>query len=137
MSLTISSNTFSAGYTPQLNSRVLKPQSATEPAQVKLLGNTDEDLVELSSLKSTPEENNISTENHNNFFNELNKDIPDPILPEINKSYGIMIAGIGGTGVVTIGAILGTAAQIDGKGSGVLDMTGLAQKGGSVKKNSY
>ena len=63
MSLTISSNTFSASYTPQLNSRVLKPQSATEPAQVKLLGNTDEDLVELSSLKSTPEENNISTEN--------------------------------------------------------------------------
>ena len=44
-----------------------------------------------------------------------------------------MIAGIGGTGVVTIGAILSTAAQIDGKGSGVLDMTGLAQKGGSVK----
>ena len=63
MSLTISSNTFSAGYTPQLNSRVLKPQSATEPAQVKLLGNTDEDSVELSSLKSTPEEKNISTEN--------------------------------------------------------------------------
>jgi len=44
-----------------------------------------------------------------------------------------MIAGIGGTGVVTIGAILATAAQIDEKGSGVLDMTGLAQKGGSVK----
>ena len=62
MSLTISSNTFSASYTPQLNSRVLKPQSATEPAQVKLLGNKDEDSVELSSLKSTPEENNISTE---------------------------------------------------------------------------
>ena len=63
MSLTISSNTFSAGYKTQLNSRVLKPQSVTEPAQVKLLGNTDEDSVELSSLKSTPEENNISTEN--------------------------------------------------------------------------
>ena len=43
------------------------------------------------------------------------------------------IAGIGGTGIVTIGAILGTAAQIDGRGAGVLDMTGLAQKGGSVK----
>ena len=63
MSLTILSNSLSLGYAPQLNSRVLKPQSATEPAQVKLLGNTDEDSVELSSLKSTPEENNISTEN--------------------------------------------------------------------------
>ena len=63
MSLTISSNTFSASYTPQLNSRVLKPQSATEPAQVKLLGNTDEDSVELTALKRTSEENEIPTEN--------------------------------------------------------------------------
>ncbi|MBI28737.1 MAG: hypothetical protein CFH21_00603 [Alphaproteobacteria bacterium MarineAlpha5_Bin11] len=70
---------------------------------------------------------------NSNFLKILDKKIEDPILPNINKSYGIMIAGIGGTGVVTIGAILGTAAEIDGKGSGVLDMTGLAQKGGSVK----
>jgi len=72
--------------------------------------------------------------NYNNeLLKKINTSISEPILPEINKSYGIMIAGIGGTGVVTIGAILATAAQIDGKGSGVLDMTGLAQKGGSVK----
>ena len=63
MSLTISSNTFSAGYTPQLNSRVPKSQGVADPPQVELLGNTDEDSVELTSLKSTPEENNISTEN--------------------------------------------------------------------------
>ena len=66
-------------------------------------------------------------------YNKINSKIEDPILPKINKSYGIMIAGIGGTGVVTIGAVLATAAQIDGRGSGVLDMTGLAQKGGAVK----
>ena len=62
MSLTISSNTFSASYTPQLNSRVLKPQSATEPAQVKLLGNTDEDSVELT-IKNISDENDISANN--------------------------------------------------------------------------
>ena len=67
------------------------------------------------------------------LIERINSTISEPILPEIQQSYGIMIAGIGGTGVVTIGAILATAAQIDGKGSGVLDMTGLAQKGGAVK----
>jgi len=70
---------------------------------------------------------------NNSLLEELKSNISEPILPKIYQSYGIMIAGIGGTGVVTIGAVLGTAAQIDGKGSGVLDMTGLAQKGGSVK----
>ena len=69
----------------------------------------------------------------NSLIDRINSNISEPILPEIPQSYGIMIAGIGGTGVVTIGAILATAAQIDGKGSGVLDMTGLAQKGGAVK----
>ena len=69
----------------------------------------------------------------NNFINSLDRIFEEPDLPKFEKSFGIMIAGIGGTGVVTIGAILGTAAQIDGKGSGVLDMTGLAQKGGAVK----
>ena len=75
----------------------------------------------------------LKTNVNNSLIERINSTISEPILPEIRQSYGIMIAGIGGTGVVTIGAILATAAQIDGKGSGVLDMTGLAQKGGAVK----
>ncbi len=49
-----------------------------------------------------------------------------------NATYGILVTGIGGTGVVTIGQILGMAAHLEGKGISVLDMAGLAQKGGAV-----
>jgi len=59
-------------------------------------------------------------------------DLPDPKLPAIDQTYGIIVTGIGGTGVVTIGAIIGMAAHLEGKGVGVLDMAGLAQKGGAV-----
>ncbi|MBI3516197.1 MAG: indolepyruvate ferredoxin oxidoreductase family protein [Proteobacteria bacterium] len=59
-------------------------------------------------------------------------DLPTPPLPAIDHPYGIVITGVGGTGVVTIGALLGMAAHIAGKGVSVLDMTGLAQKGGAV-----
>ena len=56
-----------------------------------------------------------------------------PILPTVaDKPYGVLITGIGGTGVVTIGAIMGTAAHIEGKGVTVLDQLGMAQKGGAV-----
>jgi indolepyruvate ferredoxin oxidoreductase len=58
--------------------------------------------------------------------------LPRPPLPDLVSPYGILIAGVGGTGVVTIGALLGMAAHLDGKGVTVLDMTGLAQKGGAV-----
>jgi indolepyruvate ferredoxin oxidoreductase len=58
--------------------------------------------------------------------------LPEPELPELAGGYGIVIAGIGGTGVVTIGAMLGMAAHLEGKAAAVLDMTGLAQKGGAV-----
>jgi indolepyruvate ferredoxin oxidoreductase len=57
---------------------------------------------------------------------------PAPTLPATERPYGIMVTGVGGTGVVTIGALIGMAAHLDGKGVTVLDMTGLAQKGGSV-----
>jgi indolepyruvate ferredoxin oxidoreductase len=56
-----------------------------------------------------------------------------PVLPSVaDKPYGVLITGIGGTGVVTIGAIMGTAAHIEGKGVTVLDQLGMAQKGGAV-----
>ncbi|MFO1085778.1 MAG: indolepyruvate ferredoxin oxidoreductase family protein [Reyranellaceae bacterium] len=58
---------------------------------------------------------------------------PAPSLPTVtDKPYGMLITGIGGTGVVTIGAILGMAAHIEGKGATVLDQLGMAQKGGAV-----
>ncbi|MEM9440974.1 MAG: indolepyruvate ferredoxin oxidoreductase family protein [Pseudomonadota bacterium] len=59
-------------------------------------------------------------------------DLPEPKLPSVDDGYGIVVAGVGGTGVVTIGALLGMAAHLEGKGAAVLDMTGLAQKGGPV-----
>jgi indolepyruvate ferredoxin oxidoreductase len=58
--------------------------------------------------------------------------LPEPRLPAIAKTYDIIITGVGGTGVVTIGGVLGMAAHVEGKGVGVLDMAGLAQKGGAV-----
>src|SRR5215470_17364224 len=58
--------------------------------------------------------------------------LPDPTLPPIKGTYDVIITGIGGTGVVTIGGVLGMAAHLENKGVGVIDMAGLAQKGGAV-----
>jgi len=58
--------------------------------------------------------------------------LPEPALPAIDKPYSMLVTGVGGTGVVTISAVLGQAAYLDGKGFGSIDMTGLAQKGGAV-----
>ncbi|MNX78086.1 indolepyruvate ferredoxin oxidoreductase [compost metagenome] len=60
------------------------------------------------------------------------EDVPLPRVPGLEQSYGVFIAGVGGTGVVTIGQLLGMAAHLEGKGCSVLDMAGLAQKGGAV-----
>jgi indolepyruvate ferredoxin oxidoreductase len=59
-------------------------------------------------------------------------EIPPPAPKPLDGPYNILIAGIGGTGVITIGATLGMAAHLDGKGCSVLDFTGLAQKNGAV-----
>jgi indolepyruvate ferredoxin oxidoreductase len=58
--------------------------------------------------------------------------LPEPTLPSLAVPYGLLIAGVGGTGVVTIGAVLGMAAHLEGRGVSVLDMTGMSQKGGAV-----
>jgi indolepyruvate ferredoxin oxidoreductase len=58
--------------------------------------------------------------------------LPEPEQPDLARPYGVFIAGVGGTGIVTIGQLLGMAAHLEGKGCSVLDMAGLAQKGGAV-----
>ena len=58
--------------------------------------------------------------------------LPEPAIAESGAPANIVVAGIGGTGVVTIGAVLGMAAHIAGKACTVLDSVGAAQKGGAV-----
>lgn len=58
--------------------------------------------------------------------------LPAPRLPALDRPWRILAAGIGGTGVVTIGHLIAMAAHLDGHATAVLDQTGLAQKGGAV-----
>ncbi len=60
--------------------------------------------------------------------------LPDPLLPAIpaGGTYDILVTGVGGTGVVTIGALLGMAAHLESKGCSIVDQLGMAQKGGAV-----
>ncbi|SEO95600.1 indolepyruvate ferredoxin oxidoreductase [Salinihabitans flavidus] len=63
---------------------------------------------------------------------DLPDDMPEPEIATIVDTHNVVITGVGGTGVVTIGAVLAQAAQIDGKAAGMMEMAGLAQKGGAV-----
>jgi indolepyruvate ferredoxin oxidoreductase len=58
--------------------------------------------------------------------------LPEPAVPELTAPYAILVTGIGGTGVLTVGALLGMAAHLEGRGCSVLDNTGAAQKNGAV-----
>ena len=58
--------------------------------------------------------------------------LPEPDLPATYEPYSIVVTGIGGTGVVTVGAVLSMAAHLESKGVSVLDVAGLAQKNGAV-----
>lgn len=58
--------------------------------------------------------------------------VPEPVLPSSQTAWGIVVAGVGGTGVITIGQLLGMAAHLEGKGIVTQDAAGLAQKGGST-----
>ena len=59
-------------------------------------------------------------------------DLAEPALPAIAGTHNVVITGVGGTGVVTVGAVLAMAAHLDGKAAGMMEMAGLAQKGGAV-----
>ncbi len=58
--------------------------------------------------------------------------LTEPERPALDEPYNIMVTGVGGTGVVTVGALIGMAAHIEGKGCSVLDKVGAAQKNGAV-----
>lgn len=58
--------------------------------------------------------------------------LPEPVLPAAESAWGIVVGGVGGTGVITIGSLLGMAAHLDGKGVITQDAGGLAQKGGAT-----
>ncbi|HSS63394.1 MAG TPA: indolepyruvate ferredoxin oxidoreductase family protein [Gammaproteobacteria bacterium] len=58
--------------------------------------------------------------------------VPEPATPPLEQPFNIVVTGVGGTGVITIGALLGMAAHLESKGCSILDQTGLAQKGGAV-----
>ena len=78
------------------------------------------ELKKPATLGATPE------------IERLFKDMPEPVLPGLEKPLAILVTGIGGTGVVTIGALLAMAAHLENKGATTMDQTGLAQKGGAV-----
>ncbi|MEM8665405.1 MAG: indolepyruvate ferredoxin oxidoreductase family protein, partial [Pseudomonadota bacterium] len=63
---------------------------------------------------------------------DIPHDLPEPERMPLTEPTGILVTGVGGTGVVTVGAVIGMAAHIEGIGAGVIDMAGLAQKGGAV-----
>ncbi len=58
--------------------------------------------------------------------------LPLPQVPALTEPFGMLVTGIGGTGVITVGALIGMAAHLEGRGCTVLDFTGLAQKNGAV-----
>jgi indolepyruvate ferredoxin oxidoreductase len=73
------------------------------------------------------------TAGHSQHLDTLLAALPEPPVATLDPGgYNILIAGIGGTGVLTMGALVGMAAHLDKKGCTILDMTGMAQKGGAV-----
>ncbi|UYV39523.1 indolepyruvate ferredoxin oxidoreductase family protein [Rhodobacteraceae bacterium D3-12] len=65
-------------------------------------------------------------------FSQLLQDLPPPEFAPLTEPYDLLVAGVGGTGVVTVGALITMAAHLEGKGASVLDFTGFAQKFGTV-----
>ncbi|MCG6113234.1 MAG: indolepyruvate ferredoxin oxidoreductase family protein [Paracoccus sp.] len=62
----------------------------------------------------------------------LRATLPQPDIADLDRPYDLLVAGVGGTGVVTVGALITMAAHLEGRGASVLDFTGFAQKFGTV-----
>src|SRR6202045_5206996 len=58
--------------------------------------------------------------------------LAEPKRAEMTKPFNLLVTGVGGTGVITVGALITMAAHLEGKGASVLDFTGFAQKFGPV-----
>jgi indolepyruvate ferredoxin oxidoreductase len=82
--------------------------------------------VEGGELKKPKKDKRISP------FDPGLRSVPMPQIPDPDKAWGIVVAGVGGTGVITIGQLLGMAAHLEGKGVITQDAAGLAQKGGAT-----
>ncbi|HLO92965.1 MAG TPA: DUF6537 domain-containing protein, partial [Burkholderiaceae bacterium] len=82
--------------------------------------------VEGGELKKPKKDKRISP-----FDSKLGA-LPEPTIPNASEAWGIVVAGVGGTGVITIGQLLGMAAHLEGKGVITQDAAGLAQKGGAT-----
>ena len=82
------------------------------------------------SLRKKGEESGSSQEDFK--ISSYIRTIPIPEVVNLIKPYNILITGIGGSGVITLGALLGTAAHLEGKGVSTLDVAGLAQRNGPV-----
>ncbi|MFT7527168.1 MAG: indolepyruvate ferredoxin oxidoreductase, partial [Arenicella sp.] len=82
--------------------------------------------IEGGTLRK-PEQRGINEE-----LRALLEYLPLPEQPQIDRVFDLLVGGVGGTGVVTIGAIITMAAHLESKGASVLDFMGFAQKGGSV-----
>ena len=69
---------------------------------------------------------------HEAAFSTLEKALDDPQIPTIDACYDLLVTGVGGTGVITVGALITMAAHLEGKGASELDFMGFAQKFGPV-----
>ena len=74
----------------------------------------------------------VANESIDTGGDEVFADLPEPNIPATSEPFNVLVTGIGGTGVITVGALLSMAAHLEGKGVTCLDVTGLAQKNGPV-----
>lgn len=105
------------------------------PSFVTLEGATPKSPASKSPASKSPASKNPASKNpaRSGARADVAADLPQPRTPALTaRPYAILVTGIGGTGIVTIGAVIGMAAHLDGRGCGVIDMAGIAQKGGAV-----